>query len=141
MSNNKIEHIYIDKTWWPEGQWKDEPDTISWIDHETGYHCIIRRSETTGALCGYVAIPQSHRDYGKSYKEIKLNVHGGLTYSKLCDDTGKYWIFGFDCCHFNDLMPIFKLDDYNNNYRNVSYVRNEIEKLVKQLKERGEPNE
>ena len=34
---------YIDKTDWPDGPWKLEPDKMLWIDEDTGYECLIKR--------------------------------------------------------------------------------------------------
>lgn len=53
----------------------------------------------TGWGNGYVKLPKGHPWYGKDYDDIKVSVHGGLTYSR---QEGKYWVIGFDCAHFND---------------------------------------
>lgn len=126
-----ITETYIDKTSWPDGEWKAEPDHILWLDAITGYRCIIRRSDVTGALCGYVCVNRSHPYHGKSHIEIDdIDIHGGLTYSELCSDTGQ-WILGFDCAHADDLCPIIPFDWAY--YRNINYVENEIIGLKQQL--------
>jgi hypothetical protein len=51
------------------------------------------------------------------------------------------WWFGFDCAHCGDLCPQFKeyrtLPQQGDEYRDVSYVTKECEKLAEQLKEIG----
>lgn len=63
------------------GPWQDEPDGEAWTDEATGYLCIARRSEFSGGLCGYVAIPAGHPWYGSHYRDLDALVHGGLTFS------------------------------------------------------------
>lgn len=126
-----ITETYIDKTAWPDGEWKSEPDHVVWLDTITGYRCIVRRSDGTGALCGYVCVPRSHPYHGKSHTDIDdIDVHGGLTYSELCDDTGQ-WILGFDCSHADDLCPVSPFSWAS--YRNITYVEKEIVDLKQQL--------
>lgn len=63
---------------------------------------------------------------------LSIDVHGGLTYSKM--DEEKLWRFGFDCSHAGDLIPDlsgFMLDGI---YRNIEFVKSEVEKLAEQLK-------
>lgn len=72
-----------------------------------------------GYANGYVAVPKDHPYYGKSYSEIDVDVHGGLTFSsegsKVVElwsnieliegnlgNLEDYWIFGFDTCHHGD---------------------------------------
>lgn len=75
-----------------------------------------------GYANGYVAIFKNHPYYGKSYDEIDINVHGGLTFSESGDKTKElfkdiewiegdikelnkdWWIFGFDTCHYMDSL-------------------------------------
>ena len=90
--------------------WEDEPDHAEWVQYISGYKCRIRRNEVTGALCGYVGIPKEHRFWGVSYEEsdaelseIKVDVHGGLTYSAQGEDG--WWYFGFDTSHVDDFAP------------------------------------
>ena len=57
---------------------------------------------------GYVRICEGHPYYGKEYDEIPVDVHGGLTYSALTVDDGKFftkgfWI-GFDTAHHSDTL-------------------------------------
>lgn len=115
-----------DKSSWPDGPWKDEPDRVFWIDKKTGYPCIALRQGIGGHFCGYVAVGENHFLYEKSYWNEDLfgdgtslcdivDVHGGLTYSNPCtekekdrvchDSPDKAWWFGFDCMHVGDVRP------------------------------------
>lgn len=71
-----------------------------------------------------------------------IDVHGGLTYSGA--GTAEYgedpalWYFGFDCAHSGDLSPAtdgrypqFRIG--GETYRNIEYVRGEVESLANQL--------
>lgn len=64
---------------------------------------------------GYVLIPEDHPYHGISYENIRVDVHGGLTFSEIVDeefikdwkdslseeDLGS-WCVGFDTYHFGD---------------------------------------
>lgn len=115
------EWTFIDKAVWGEGPWVGEPDKMQWQDPATGLPClIVRNSECTGALCGYVGVPPGHPLHGKSYNDVEVSVHGGLTFADKCrpeaDDGGichvadpgepdDVWWLGFDCAHAMDLSP------------------------------------
>ncbi len=146
----------IDKSDWGHGPWDSEPDKIEWVDPETGYDCIIRRSPL-GALCGYVGIPESHALFGLDYDDlnIDLEVHGGITWTgkpdgdevpidiRLATEHPKQlWWIGFDCAHAFDLAPAMRRytdmvttwpDDWTQVYRDMEYVRSEVLELAKQL--------
>lgn len=86
-------------------------------------------------------------------------VHGGLTFSNRCADGPEdttichvvepgedddVWWLGFDCGHFMDLMPGMLMTDIrlganaylpDTTYKNVSYVRANVEELARWLKE------
>jgi len=60
-----------------------------------------------GYRCGYVRLPEGHPWYGFDFQDIKVSVHGGLTFSCLVKDDlpileNGYWI-GFDCMHAFDI--------------------------------------
>lgn len=104
------------------------------------FTCLILRQDM-GHLCGYIEIPEDHPYYDKGYDDMDLFVHGGLTFFGDFDkfDFGiainniihnKCYV-GFDCAHSGDLMPI-GLTMYGT-YRDMTYVRNEIEYVVDQL--------
>jgi len=135
------------------GPWQDEPDKVQWIDRETGLNCLIKRNPI-GALCGYVGVEATHPLHGVNYGDMDdIEVHGGLTYSSACDGDeqtgichvpvqgrGEVWWFGFDCAHAFDLAPSRRLRNWlskDDIYRDINYVKSEVEKLALQLKARA----
>lgn len=68
-----------------------------------------------------------------------IDVHGGLTYSGAghaeYGENPALWYFGFDCAHSGDLCPAMDRAYQGDSYRNMSYVRSEVESLAKQLAE------
>lgn len=80
---------------------KEEGNSYDFMNAKTGYPCLMRRSPTSGAWCGYVSLPKDHPFHDLSYddlenmKDVELDVHGGITFS----DRG---VFGFDCSHYGD---------------------------------------
>lgn len=129
-----LDTLKIEKSSWPDGEWKTEPDLESWADKETGYSCIVKRSSATGALCGYV-ICKSDFNYDDSL--INIDVHGGITFNDV-DSKGNRWI-GFDCSHCYDFMPKLDLRSFfgyeGTYYRNFQYVKSEVESMARQIKE------
>lgn len=125
-----IEYRTIDKASWPRGAWDNEPDKVQWQDDATGLPCLIVRGPS-GALCGYVGVPDGHPWHGLDYNEVydacetagieAPYAHGGLTYSDHCQpstDEGSgichkpgpgepdhAWWLGFDCAHSGDVCP------------------------------------
>jgi hypothetical protein len=78
-----------------------------------------------GYGCGYIGVPPEHPWYGKSYNELEVSIHGGLTYSE--NSVGKeapdgYWWLGFDTAHLGDNK--YSCDE--------QYCLNQIEKLKQQ---------
>lgn len=82
--------------------------------------------------------------------EHLIDVHGGLTYADFCRDhichvpkpgepDNVKW-FGFDCAHGGDGMPAMRAhltnEDgfFSRGYKDVAYVRREVERLADQLK-------
>lgn len=111
----------VDKSGWGPGPWQDEPDKEQWADGATGYACLLKRGPV-GALCGYVGVPAGHPWHGVGYDDIEPypEVHGGLTYSSLCQEGPEgetichvaapgepepLWWLGFDCAHAFDTWP------------------------------------
>lgn len=98
-----------DKSGWPDGPWKREPDKLTYTDQGTGLACMIFRNRR-GVLCGYVAVDDSHPWFGVKYSqcmraemgedcpaparwggcehrpEFLVSVHGGLSYSAFCEE-------------------------------------------------------
>jgi hypothetical protein len=137
------------------GAWMDEPDRVEFTYE--GLDCLIVRNERMFNLCGYVALPKAHPFYKKGYNDMSYDVHGGLTYSDLCDDhrichatddtkqEKAFWI-GFDCAHGGDFVPAMEIVDRmirekhgivkpkdHDKYRDVAYVTKEIKDLARQV--------
>lgn len=72
------------------GEWLGEADKVAWRDEVSGYECIMMRETDGGYLAGYVGVPRSHPLYGFEADaippEIGIEVHGGLTYSRVCQE-------------------------------------------------------
>lgn len=151
-----IEYRTVDKSKWGAGPWQDEPDKMQWQDEATGLPCLIVRAPWTGALCGYVGVPQGHPAYGQDYYSLNVDVHGGLTFADKCQTsqdeahgvchvpaTGEpdnVWWLGFDCNHCGDFAPVLdamratsNLQFSDETYRDIEYVKNEVEQLALQL--------
>jgi hypothetical protein len=83
--------VYFDADKRPEaaGPWHGEADKIAWRDEETGYECIIMRDGVGGHLAGYVGVGRHHPLWGFNSdaipNDVGIDVHDGLTYSRLCD--------------------------------------------------------
>ena len=64
-------------------------DKVAWRDAASGYECIIMRDEG-GYLRGFVGVDPGHPLYGFVHdavpSELGIEVHGGLTYSAVCQD-------------------------------------------------------
>lgn len=100
-----------------------------------------------------MAVPPGHPAFEKSYDDIDVGVHGGLTYSDHCHgeichvpapgEPDNVWWFGFDCAHGGDIIPSFNAipgihvmsstSPFGETYKDVKYVRREVEELAKQL--------
>lgn len=120
----------LDKTEWADGPWKDEPDYLEF--EAMGLMCKIRRGGL-GHLCGYVRLPEDHPWADSNYMELPVDVHGGLTYGERESD-GFY--LGFDCAHASDLLPnatYLRSRDSECTYRDLAFVKNEIDLLAAQL--------
>jgi len=80
----------------------------------------------------------------------RVTVHGGLTYADACQghichvpkpgEPDNVWWFGFDCAHSGDVSPAYdsmwrgtSLESREDSYRDVLYVRAEVERLAEQL--------
>ncbi len=94
-----------------------DADKIAWRDPATGYECIIMRDEPQGYLSGYVAVPPGHPLYGFDHDaipaDLDIEVHGGLTYSAVCDEgpnpTRRLIIEARRICHVR-LSPRYATD-------------------------------
>lgn len=131
-----------------KGGWNNELDRLLFESH--GFPCLARRNVHLGNWCGYVGVPKNHPAYGKSYSEIDVDVHGGLTYANRCDGDpvngvchkakegepdDLYWL-GFDCAHFGDITPVsllFGIPSYDIHYWTLEEVKQECINLAEQL--------
>jgi len=153
------EYRTVGKADWIRGEWDDEPDKKQWQDESTGLPCLIVRG-TSGALCGYVGVPEGHPAFEKGYDDVSqadgeyISVHGGLTFANRCADTAdeskhichkpapgesdNVWWLGFDCAHSGDLCPSYA-GRYGStisgeSYKAMRYVESQVRKLAEQLK-------
>jgi len=137
-----IEENLIDKSTWPDGPWKSEPDKRQWLDEETGFACLINRHPSSGHLCGYVGVPHNHPWFGRD--DVDADVHGGLNYANKCaghichvvepgEDDNIWWL-GFDCAHSGDLSSLSRrgFGFYGDVYRTFEYVADECRSLAQQ---------
>lgn len=83
-----------------------------------GLNCKAIKTPSMGHYCGYVGVPKGHPAYGLNYIRlgdmIRIDVHGGLTYSEdgLVEMNLVTW-FGFDCAHLGDYSPGINItEDY-----------------------------
>ena len=135
---------YMDKSDWPEGSWKLEPDKMLWVDEKTGYECLIRRIKDMSHLCGYVGITKEHPLFQTSIIEFRSNssledyfsIHGNITMSydgrAFTEEPGPHnkigrapienrpspdeiWWIGIDFIHNQDLIPLTSNDSNDNN--------------------------
>lgn len=136
------------------GPWMHEPDRLE-FKHE-GLDCLMVRHPSSLHWCGYVGVPKGHPLFGKHYNEVhekhRVDVHGGLTYSEGCggavchNSPEDAWWFGFDCAHSGDVSPgmrltyetipemaKFKNCHSEDRYRDMDYVRHEVESLAEQI--------
>lgn len=84
------EEIYYDRSSRRDGDGPrlGEADKVSWRDETSGYDCIMLRNTDRGFLSGYVGVPRDHPLWGWESNavppELDIEVHGGLSYSRLC---------------------------------------------------------
>lgn len=84
--------IYFAKDGMPNegGPWLGEADKVAWVDPLTGFECIMMRDHPNGFLSGYVGVPAGHPLFGWEHDAVPtglgIEVHGGLTYSRICDE-------------------------------------------------------
>ena len=116
-----------------------------WVT-EAGYAAKVI-AHPMGHRCGYVTVPEGHPHYGKGYDDVRVDVHGGLTYA----DEGT---FGFDCAHIDDAKDeSIMSDEYKvvfnrdlldritwegSTIKTLEFCVAECESLAKQLKEQGD---
>lgn len=130
ITSNDIE---IDKSKWGDGEWQSESDFC--YRSRLGFGEVIIRHPEMGHLLGYIGVEKGHPLYGKHYDELydydfndfDLSIHGGWTYSSApvkkwngegcyprnpnypAGEPNNYWWFGFDCAHYQDLVPAMEV--------------------------------
>jgi hypothetical protein len=83
------------------------PDHVLAKGEHLGYEWNVVHNHRA-IRCGYVRVPAGHPWHGRSYHELDVECHGGLTFGELdlpCEapgDDDAYWV-GFDCGHCWDL--------------------------------------
>ena len=141
---------------WRDGPWLTEPDKAQW-QYNPYIACMLKRNPM-GAWCGYAGVTPGHPLYQVDYDSAgDIDVHGGLTYSAMCDgdeekgichvakgidgEEVEAWWLGFDCAHALDAVPLLSvLPGFpkssilsNGHYWTYEEVRAETERLAKQL--------
>lgn len=81
-----------------------------WENKSNIYYLIIR---STTSLCAYIGIPLDHPLARKSYNDLDIKCHYGLTYSSGDSDfhPKNLWWYGWDYSHFGDYC--FFYDEMN----------------------------
>lgn len=120
--------------------------------HLCGYVGVKPKSK----LYGHQYYCYTESEKGLSEIEKALNaiiVHGGLSFSGNIKggclhehesyNNDKYWFFGFDCVHAGDISRWemewnikngFRQREVGEEYRDMEYVTNEVNKLAEQIK-------
>jgi hypothetical protein len=149
----------VDKTDWERGPWDAEVDKKQWRDDATGLPCLIVRGPS-GALCGYVGVPEGHKWHGVHYDlpDSYIEVHGGLTFADGCGhnadpargichvpgdgEPDNVWWLGFDCAHSGDKANMSyppahreRFPHHGDIYRGQVYVERECARLAAQVAE------
>ena len=166
MTQERREVHTVDKSTWPEGPWKSEPDEVWWTDRASGFDCRVKRTSFSGTLCGYVGVPHGHPWFEIHYDAVGADVHGGLTFSQFTEPEpeidpdhdpwdqwplstevveelpdSRLWWLGFDCNHYGDSSPLALFGDLFGesapNYRDIKYVTAQVEHLARQATKPG----
>ena len=122
-------------------EWEEEPDLVK-FEH-VGLRCVVSRHPAMLHLCGYVELPQGHKDHGTSpFKDMTCyDVHGGITFGPgpLKEDPSRTYI-GFDCAHLYDFVPgtarisgFYTQENELCQYRNLYYVIQQTKELAEQV--------
>lgn len=137
------EYTFIDKSSWPNGDWKDEPDRVVWTDWNTGLICLINRHHRDGFLCGYVGVTDNHPLHGQDHNKLNFNSivdFSGVPLTNSDEQRGLWRVnffhwFGFGFNHAYDLIPTEQQLEFGLNvtYKDVDYVKSECRKLAAQL--------
>ena len=139
------------KSEWGDGPWQQEEDSRIWVHGDIP--CFIYRHSEFGNLNGYIGVPSTHPWYACEFTDLEMGVevHGGLTYAGPLDGLDelkqyahmKFWWIGFDTAHAWDFTPgiyalLRSLDPLTSPppsggvYRDMAYVKAEVERMAKQ---------
>jgi hypothetical protein len=113
-----------------------EGDIYNW--NYKGFRCSLKRN-LLRCWCGYVTIPIEIPIDLKEDDYYPFDCHGGVTYQEFSDEN-KCWTVGFDCAHYNDLVPYYyeislpgkKLDD-SVEYRTKDFAIKQTNGIVDQI--------
>lgn len=149
FSQSKVDDHQIEceknKTSIPSGPWTSEVNREE-FEH-AGLNCLLVRHSSLLHWCCYVGVPPGHPAHGKDYDDVHVDVHGGLTYSEMCNGfichkpkDGKpdnlYWL-GADFAHLGDISPGASLrylsQTGNDTYKDINYVREVCKRLAEQV--------
>jgi len=97
-----------------------------------GYKGLIQRNEMYGYYCGYIYLPENHRDYDKEFNDLgEIKVYGGVTWA----ENGE---IGFDCNH--GLIDFKPLGDHiileKTHFMTFEMVKTQLELMSDQFKKR-----
>jgi len=104
-----------------------------------GLQCRVLSSPFEGTLNGYVAVTEKHPAYGKSYDDLDIDVHGGLTFGSqgrkdsLRWPNPKLWWFGFDTAHAWDYVKYRDGTESEGHHWTIEEVTAEVEKMAEQF--------
>lgn len=131
------------------------PEDILEKGEELGLEWMIIHNGN-GYRCGYVRIPFGHVWHGKSYHDLNVDCHGGLTFAEAdvpCNAPGPDtdWWIGFDCAHGHDapdpelpnkrgfrdplstlITDWFDKFNFDRQVRTQEYVRDQVMKICEQ---------
>ncbi|UZK68855.1 hypothetical protein OKW76_12530 [Sphingomonas sp. S1-29] len=108
-----------------DGPWLGEADKVAWRDEASGYECIMLRDRHESFLSGYVGVPREHPLWGWDHEAVSpalgIAVHGGLTYSEICQDgpspTRDILVESRRICHVPATPPKYGPIDHASDYR------------------------
>jgi len=107
-----------------------------WIAY--GLTCRVV-DNNVGTFNGYVAIPKEHPAWGADYDDLRIEVHGGLTFGEQGSETSENWPnrelywYGFDTCHSGDWVSY--ASERGGRKWTLEDVAKETETLAKQFSE------
>jgi hypothetical protein len=141
---------------WGDGPWILEPDFVVFrAKAPPHYRCAVWRHNWFGQLNGYVLLPSGHPAHGLQSGELEglgCDGHRGLTFGAATPSGG--WLVGFHTGHSFDYQPWLEARTpwlrrmysesvpayLQHTYRDLAYVRGEVEQLAMQLGAMGNGN-